>query len=206
MLAQLEEGLRALGEDPAAHPCDSYLAYLDLLEKWNRTYNLSGIKDKQRMLSYHLLDSISALQHVQGTRALDVGSGAGLPGLVLALARPARQWVLLDSNGKKTRFLQQAVMELGMKNVEVVTSRLEEFQAEVPFDTITSRALMAAAEFCRMSMPLLAIDGRVLMFKGPDLEKEIAGLDEESLRVSKTEIQVPGVQGQRYILRIENGD
>ena len=200
MLAQLEEGLKALNEDPARHPCDVYLAYLDLLEKWNGTYNLSGIKDKQEMLSYHLLDSLSALPYMQGIRCLDVGSGAGLPGLILALANQQQQWTLLDSNGKKTRFIQQAVMELGITNVEVVTQRLDDYQPAEPFHTITCRALMPAAEFCQSSARLMANDGQMLMLKGPGVEKEIEELRDDTFRTEVIHTSVPGILGKRCIL------
>ena len=204
MLAQLEEGLIALGEDPAGHPCDAYLAYLDLLEKWNRSYNLSGIKEKQEMLAYHLLDSLSALAQVKGSRCLDVGSGAGLPGLILALANPENHWTLLDSNGKKTRFIQQAVMELGVDNVEVVTQRLDDFQPGYLFDTITCRALMPAAEFCASSARLLADDGQMLMLKGPGVEEEIEALRDGAFCKDIIHTSVPGILGKRCILVIKN--
>lgn len=203
MLAQLKEGLRAMGQAPESHPCDSYLAYLALLEKWNRAYNLTGIKNMEDMLGRHLFDSLSALEHVRGRRALDVGSGAGLPGLVLAMARPKVNWVLLDSNIKKTRFLEQAVMELGLINVEVVHLRLEDYEGEKPFDTIISRALMSAEKFSRQCLPLLAEGGRILLMKGTKLDEELAGLKDSDLRVSSTEVAVPGVAGVRHILQIE---
>ncbi len=202
MLVQLEEGLIALGEDPAEHPCDAYLAYLELLEKWNRSYNLSGIKEKQEMLAYHLLDSLSALAQVKGNRCLDVGSGAGLPGLILALAKRERQWTLLDSNGKKTRFIQQAVMELGIDNVEVVTQRLDDFQPGHLFDTITCRALMPAAEFCASSARLLADEGQMLMLKGPGVDEEIEALKDGAFCTEIIHTSVPGVLGKRCILQV----
>ena len=140
---------------------------------------------------------------MKGARALDVGSGAGLPGLVLALASPAQQWLLLDSNGKKTRFLQQAVMELGVENVEVVKQRLDDYQPAALFDSITCRALMPATEFFDSASRLLASDGQMLMLKGPGVEKELAELASESIKTRLIQTNVPGVLGQRCILQIK---
>ena len=136
LLGQLQAGLQAQGEDPLAHPCDSYLAYIDLLDKWNRAYNLSGIRQKSQMLTHHVLDSLSVLPYLHGASGLDVGSGAGLPGFILALARPDMHWVLLDSNQKKTRFLNQALLELGPENIEVVRARVEDYRPEQVFSTV----------------------------------------------------------------------
>ncbi|MGH7462299.1 MAG: 16S rRNA (guanine(527)-N(7))-methyltransferase RsmG, partial [Longimicrobiales bacterium] len=122
---KLKVGLRDLGEDPNAHPCAVYLAYLELLRKWGRAYNLTGVREPGRMLAYHVLDSLSLLPFLRGKRCLDLGTGAGLPGLILALARPDLHWVLLDSNRKKIRFLNRALGSFAVKNAEVVQDRVE---------------------------------------------------------------------------------
>ena len=136
----LTQGLRALGEDPAAHPCDTYLWFLGELAKWNKAYNLTAIRDPGQMLTHHLLDSLSILPYLQGQRCLDVGTGAGLPGLILALARPDTHWTLLDSKSKKIRFLQHVLYELKPSNVELALSRVEDYRPAQSFSTIVSRA------------------------------------------------------------------
>ena len=200
---QLVSGLQALGEDPARHPCSDYLAYLDLLEKWNKAYNLSGIREKSRMLTHHLLDSLSVLPHLRGERGLDVGSGAGLPGFILALARPQMKWLLLDSNTKKTRFIQQALIELGPGNIEIAEMRIEDFTGEQRFHTIISRALMPAADFYEKCQPLLADEGRILLMKSRALNDELAELNSRPVKLQSHKLQVPGIDAERYLLQLE---
>ncbi len=200
--ADLRAGLIALGEAPDSHPSGKYLAYLALLQRWNKTYNLSGIREPGRMLTHHVLDSLAVLPHLHGSRCLDVGSGAGLPGLMLALARPATQWVLLDSNGKKVRFLNQCVRELGITNVEVVQSRAESWEPAAPFDTIVSRAFGSLADFHAATVRLLAPGGILLAMKGPAPETEIGPELTAMAEVTTIPLLVPGVEGGRTLVRI----
>jgi 16S rRNA (guanine527-N7)-methyltransferase len=196
-------GLEALDEDPALHPIEAYLAYIDLLEKWNKAYNLSGIKEKDKMLTHHLLDSLSVLPYLQGSNGLDVGTGAGLPGFILALAKPEMQWVLLDSNQKKTTFLNQALMELAPGNIEVVRTRVEDYRQEPLFSTITCRALMTASKFCKLVDPLLESTGRILMMKAAAVEEESANLDLLHYSARIQALEVPGLDATRQLLMIE---
>jgi 16S rRNA (guanine527-N7)-methyltransferase len=196
-------GLEALGEDPALHPIDSYLAYIDLLEKWNKAYNLSGIKLKEKMLTHHLLDSLSVLPFLQGGHGLDVGTGAGLPGFILALAKPEMHWVLLDSNQKKITFLNHALMELAPGNIEVVRNRVEDYRQEQLFSTITCRALMTASKFCDLVDPLLESAGLILMMKAAAVEEESTDLDPLHYRARIQALQVPGLDATRQLLMIE---
>jgi len=198
----LRDGLVALGEDPDSHPQASYIAYLALLQRWNKAYNLSGIRQPARMLSHHVLDSLAVLPHLHGTRCLDVGSGAGLPGLILALARPAAHWVLLDSNGKKVRFLNQCVREMGMGNAEVVQARVDSYSPGAPFDTIVSRAFGPLADFYAAAARLLAPGGVLLAMKGPAPEAEIETEITAKAVVTTIPLQVPGVDGGRTLVRI----
>ncbi len=200
---QLQSGLLALGEDPLAHPCDRYLAFIDLLDKWNRTSNLSGIREKPLMLTHHILDSLSVLPYLHGTSGLDVGSGAGLPGFILALARPDMHWVLLDSKQKKTRFLNQALLELGPENIEVVRARIEDYQPEREFSTVICRALMTTAAFCGLTAALLETKGRIIMMKGKAVEEEKMQIDESQYTVQIQALSVPGVDAARQLLLIE---
>lgn len=203
LLRQLQAGLQALGEDPEAHPCARYLAYVDLLAKWNKAYNLSGIKQVEQMLSHHVLDSLSVLPYLQGVSGLDVGSGAGLPGFILALARPDMHWVLLDSNEKKTRFLKQALLELAPANIEVVRTRLEDYQGRQRFSTIICRALMPASEFCRSTDALLDDNGRILMMKGVAVEEENRQIDRRRYSAEIQSLTVPGVEARRRLLIVK---
>ena len=196
-------GLEALDEDPALHPIEAYLAYIDLLEKWNKAYNLSGIKEKDKMLTHHVLDSLSVLPYLNGSHGLDVGTGAGLPGFILALARPEMQWVLLDSNQKKTTFLNQALMELAPENIEVQRSRVEDYRQAQLFSTITCRALMTASKFCNLVDPLLESTGRILMMKAAAVEEESANLDLLHYSARIQALEVPGLDATRQLLMIE---
>ncbi len=200
---QLHSGLEALGEDPAQHPCTDYLAYIDLLAKWNKAYNLSGIKDKEKMLTHHLLDCLSVLPYLSTGRSLDVGTGAGLPGFILALARPDMEWLLMDSNSKKTRFIHQALLELKPDNIEIAETRFEDFPSGEGFSNIISRALMPAREFCAQSLPHLQQQGRILPMKSKSLADEIVVLDRGLYQLQSHSLQVPGVDAERHVLIIE---
>jgi len=136
LLSSLQDGVHALGLALAPAAQEKLIAYIELLAKWNQAYNLTAVRDPEQMIARHLLDSLAILPWVRGPRVLDIGSGAGLPGIPLALARPELQFVLLDSNAKKTRFITQALAELGLENVEVVHSRVEKYQPAVPFDPV----------------------------------------------------------------------
>jgi 16S rRNA (guanine527-N7)-methyltransferase len=199
LAARLEQGIRALDQDPAQHPIESYLAWIGLLGKWNRAYNLSGIRDPGRMITHHILDSLAVLPFVHGRRCLDVGSGAGLPGFILALALPQTHWVLLDSNRKKVRFLNQAVLELAPGNIEVVAGRAEEYRPQELFSTITCRALGTLQEFRAMTAHLLAANGRLLAMKGAEPGEELARVD--GARVH--ELHIPGIRGKRHLVVME---
>ena len=144
---QLAEGMKALGIDLSADVQEKLLAYAAFLEKWNRTYSLTALRDPTLAVSHHLLDSLAIMPYVNASTLLDVGSGGGQPGIPLAIARPDLAVTLLDSNGKKTAFLQQAVIELELKNVRVVTARVEEFRPATLFAAITSRAFAELVDF-----------------------------------------------------------
>ena len=177
------------------------LAYVELLQRWNRVYNLSAVRDPLEMIDRHVLDSLSALPYLGSGPCLDVGSGAGLPGLVLAVARPELSWVLLDSNAKKCRFLEHARVALALDNVRVARSRVEDFHPGGRFSTIISRALSNLADFVAGARHLLAPGGRLLAMKGRDPEHELAALGGLSGQAEVVAVRLPGLEaGQRHLV------
>lgn len=199
---QLAEGLRALG---IALPDDAQtrlLAYAAFLEKWNRTYSLTALRDPKLAVSHHLLDSLAILPHVSAANLLDVGSGGGQPGIPVAIARPTMAVTLLDSNGKKTAFLQQAVIELGLKNVQVVTGRVEAYRPASPFAAIASRAFAGLADFLGLTRHLLAPGGEWLAMKGQRPDAEMNTLPAGVTVAAVHRLDVPGVEGERHLVVI----
>lgn len=179
------------------------LQFLKLLEKWNATYNLTAVREIEQMVPKHLLDSLAVLPYLQGPRVLDVGTGAGLPGIPLALARPDLQFVLLDSNAKKLRFVTQAVHELGIANVEVVQHAVEKYAPPAPFDTVIARAFAAIPDMLQSSRHLCRPGGVVLAMKGVFPQEEIAGVG-AGFRVREAKpLQVPGLDAARHIVVLE---
>lgn len=194
----LAAGIRALGLDIGAAAQQRMLEYLALIEKWNKAYNLTAVREPQKMLTHHLLDSLAVLPHLRGPRVLDVGTGAGLPGIPLALARPDWQFTLLDSNHKKTTFLRQAVIELQLGNVEVACDRVEAWAAPQPFNTVVSRAFSDVAEFIALAGRLCAKDGVVIAMKGVYPHEELAQLPQAFRLCGVVPLQVPGLGAERH--------
>jgi 16S rRNA (guanine527-N7)-methyltransferase len=182
------------------------LAYLTLLEKWNRTHNLTAVRGRERMLSHHLLDSLAVLPHLparSGMRLVDVGSGGGLPGIPLAIARPDGHVALLDSNQKKSAFLRQAIAELELANAEVLTARAEAYVPDKPFEIAIARALSDLAQFVKMAAHLVGAGGRLLAMKGAYPEAEIAALPPGVRLVAARRLRVPGIDGERHLVILE---
>ncbi len=202
LLARLQQGVEAMGLTSSDLPLQDYLSYIELLVQWNSAYNLTAIRDPEKMLAYHILDSLSILPFIHGNECLDIGTGAGLPGIILALARPDTHWTLLDGNNKKTRFVQQAVITLNLKNVEVICSRIENYEPGHPFSTIVSRAFGSLADFYACSYHLLASGGSLLAMKGPDPEEEISALSTEEVTTTIIPLSVPGVTANRTLVQI----
>ncbi len=198
----LAQGIEGMGLAIGLEPQGRLLEFLALLERWNGAYNLTAVRDLDAMITRHLLDSLSVLPHLFGERVLDLGTGAGLPGLPLAIVDPARRFWLLDSNAKKVRFVRQAVMDLGLSNVEPVHARSESYRPGVKFSTIVTRAVAAAGPLWVQAADLLAHPGRMLLMKGryPDLEladPALAATDPEVHRV-----QVPFLDGERHLIEL----
>ena len=198
---ELEAGLAQLGLELSAEQIDRLNQYLALFNKWNKTYNLTAVRETERMVAYHVLDSLSALPHIQGVRVLDVGSGGGMPGMLFAIARPDWQLTLIDANHKKTTFLRQAAIELGLNNVEVHCERVEALAAPA-FDVITSRAFADLAEFVRLTRHVLADGGVWAALKGVYPYEEIAQLPDDIRVVSVQALHVPGLDAERHLVTL----
>jgi 16S rRNA (guanine527-N7)-methyltransferase len=199
----LDAGIAALGLELDATARQRLLSHLALLDKWNRTHNLTAIRDVGRAVTHHLLDSLAVLAYLprrQGLRLLDVGSGGGLPGIPLAIARPGWRVTLLDSNRKKCAFLRQAALELGLTNVDVVASRAEAFAPVQGFDVVIARALAELERFAAASCHLLVPGGWLVAMKGAYPAAEVAHLP-ASIRLVRTErLTVPGIEGERHLV------
>ncbi len=175
------------------------LQYIELLHKWNKVYNLTSVRDKSLMVSVHLLDSLAIVPFITGHKVIDVGTGAGLPGVVLAMCLPSTHFVLIDSNSKKTRFINQVVTEIGIKNVLVEHCRVESFECETSFDQIVSRAYTSLQAFIESTCQLAGKNTEYLAMKGqlPDTEiEEIAA----SHTVKPVTLAVPNIEGQRHLI------
>jgi 16S rRNA (guanine527-N7)-methyltransferase len=182
------------------------LAFLALLNKWNKAYNLTAVRDERVMVSRQLLDSLSILPWVTTDHLLDVGAGGGLPGIPLAIVFPEKRFTLLDSNGKKTRFLNQCVLELGLGNVEVIHGRAEDCQPDQPFTQISSRAFTALDNLVTWCGPLLANGGEFLAMKGQYPDDEVAALPGGWQVESCHSLKVPGADGERHLLIVTRAE
>lgn len=196
----LERGLAALGLKLRAEELAKFERYLDLLEKWNRVYNLTAIRGRERMVTHHLLDSAAILPYVKGPRVLDVGSGAGFPGIPLAIANAELQVTLLDANHKKTAFLRQAVAALGLANATVESERVESWRTSARFETIVSRAFSELGEFVAATRRLLAPGGIIAAMKGVYPREEIERLPGGVQVVNVVKLAVPGLDAERHLV------
>ena len=199
----LESGLHALGLARALS--EPLLAYLALLDRWNRAYNLTAIRDPGEMVAKHLLDSLAMHAQVADGTLADLGTGPGLPGIPLAIARPGLRVTLVESNGKKARFLRAAVRELGLPNAEVAESRIEALDRPGAFDQITARALATLPQIVALGGHLLKRDGRLLAMKGTRPDDEIAGLPEGWWLESVQPLTVPGLAAERHLVIVVRG-
>ncbi len=199
---QLQRGLIALGLTLERDIQQRLLDYVALIEKWNRVHNLTAIREPEKMVSHHLLDSLAVAPHLHAKRLLDVGSGAGLPGIPLALANPDMHVTLLDSNHKKAAFLNQAVMELRLKNAEVCAERVESWQAQNKFGVIISRAFSDMGEFVRITRHLLAPGGIYAAMKGLHPYEEIDKLPPGCKVQQVLPLAIPGLEGARHLVLI----
>ncbi len=198
--ATLQEGLDGLGLALPDEAQKKLLAYVELLAKWNRTYNLTAIREPERMVSHHLIDSLAVLPHVRGGTLVDVGAGGGLPGIPLAIANSSLQVTLTDSNHKKGAFLQQAAIELGLDNVHVHVGRIEDLHPAVPFDGAISRAFAELADFIAACRHLVRPGGFFAAMKGLYPHEEIAKVPQDVRCDSVFRLNVPHVEGERHLV------
>ncbi len=214
---KLSAGCKAMGLTAGALPLATYQAYVELLAEWNRAYSLTAVKTPAAMLSKHILDSLSLLPLIDATatragRCLDVGSGAGLPGMILALARPDLPWVLLDSNAKKIRFMRHAALTLGVENIEVIRAAVPNYTPDQLFTVIVSRAFAALPTLFLKSHHLLSSKGCLLAMKGANSTVEAAALktlcEQRAITVSITitPLQVADIDNKRCVISVRKMD
>ena len=198
----LTQGLKALGLELPEARIDLLLQLLALLIKWNKSYNLTAVRDPQQMVPVHLLDSLAMMPFLQGNSVLDVGTGPGFPGLPLAIACPETQFTLLDSNAKKTRFITQAVMELGIQNVTVVQSRAEAFQPAGQYSSIITRAFASIPEMLAMIKHLCTNTTAVIAMKGQYPKEELSDWPSGFVCDEIRAVQVPELDAARHVVLI----
>ncbi len=198
LATELAAGVVALKIEVSAAAQQGLLDYLALVEKWNQAYNLTAVREPAKMLTHHVLDALAVLPHVCGDQVLDVGSGAGLPGIPLALARPQWRVTVLDANHKKATFLRQAVIELRLVNVDVVCERVERWTPPHPFDTVVSRAFSDLPEFLVSAGRLCAQTGVMIAMKGVYPHEELAQLPPAFCLRAVVPLQVPGLHAERH--------
>jgi 16S rRNA (guanine527-N7)-methyltransferase len=197
---KLSDGLKALSLPVAESQFDTLLGFVNLIEKWNKSYNLTAVRDPLEMVSLHILDSLAILPYLKALRIADIGTGAGLPGIPLAIFSPDCHFTLVDSNSKKTRFVKQAVLELKLKNVEVIHSRVELLKPVELFSTVICRAFASMNDILQLTGHLLADDGVLLAMKGQQPVQELIDLAE---KYSVIPLTVPGIAAERCLIRLE---
>jgi len=203
LAGELKRGLDALELSLSEEAQAKLLKHVELVEKWNRVYNLTAVRDRNQMLPHHVLDSMAVLPHIDGATLIDVGSGAGMPGIPLAIARPEMNVTLLEANHKKSTFLKQAVIELGLANAEVVNARVEAWGAPAPFDVVISRAFSDLGEFIALAGRLCADDGVLAAMKGVYPFEELAQVREPYRTAAVIPLSVPTLKAERHLVLIE---
>jgi 16S rRNA (guanine527-N7)-methyltransferase len=196
---RLEQGLQQLGIELNVRLQQKLIDYLQLMLKWNKAYNLTAIRELDSMVIRHLLDSLSILPFIKSSPVLDVGTGPGLPGIPLAICLPDYHFVLLDSNGKKTRFLTQCKIDLGLENIDIIHSRIEDYQPDKGFEIITCRAFAALNTILDRTQHLLTSTTRVMAMKGKD---ELSELIDGYEQLAQHQLQVPWLNEDRQLLEI----
>ncbi|MGY5959181.1 16S rRNA (guanine(527)-N(7))-methyltransferase RsmG [Kosakonia sp. BK9b] len=203
MLNKLSRLLDEAGISLSDHQQQQLVGYVELLHKWNKAYNLTSVRDPNEMLIRHILDSIVVAPYLQGSRFIDVGTGPGLPGIPLSIVQPEAHFTLLDSLGKRVRFLRQVQHELHLSNIEPVQSRVEDFPAEPPFDGVISRAFASLNDMVSWCHHLPGEQGRFYALKGLVPDDEIALLPAEFTVESIEKLHVPHLEGERHLVIVK---
>lgn len=203
--ARLDAGIRTLGTRVPKAAREHMISYLRELTTWNATYNLTAVRDPGAMVTRHVLDSLAILPFVSGASVVDIGSGAGLPGMVLAMARPRLDVTLVEANRKKAAFLRHVRRRLVLPNVTVVQQRVEHYSPDKRFDIVTCRAFASAGDATRLSGHLIAPGGRVLLMKGRDPQAELAEVPLDFQVVDTQALAVPGLDAERHLVILEPG-
>ncbi|EPF13064.1 MULTISPECIES: 16S rRNA (guanine(527)-N(7))-methyltransferase RsmG [Cedecea] len=203
MLTKLSRLLKEAGITLPETQQQQLVGYVSLLDKWNKAYNLTSVRNPDEMLVRHILDSIVVEPHLQGSRFIDVGTGPGLPGIPLAIVRPDSHFTLLDSLGKRVRFLRQVQHELKLENITPVQSRVEDFPAEPPFDGVISRAFASLNDMVTWCHHLPGEHGRFYALKGIRPDDEISALPAGFAVEDIVKLEVPGLEGERHLVRIK---
>jgi len=196
----LEDGLCELDLEERLAGDDRLMEYITELMNWNRIYNLTSVRKPTEIVTRHILDSLSVIPHLQGRRILDIGTGAGLPGIPLAIACPEREFVLLDSSSKKLRFIQQTLAILEMDNVTLEHVRIESYRPEELFDTVICRAFSDLRDLCQHASRVCSAGGRLLAMKGVYPMAEIEGLDDKQVIDEVISLNVPGLDAERHLV------
>ena len=197
----LVEGLHRMSLNLSDQMIDQLMAYLNLIEKWNRVYNLTAIRERDEMIKLHFLDSLSILNYVEMEHVLDVGSGAGFPGIVLAITKPELKVTVMDSVNKKTTFMQQVKSELSLTNLNVVNARVEEYQPTILFDSVITRAFSSVQNMLLMTQHTLQKNGAWLAMKSKDVKEELKALDENQYTLIP--LEVPFINAERYLVKLK---
>jgi 16S rRNA (guanine527-N7)-methyltransferase len=198
----LTAGARAIGITLDSSRCETLLSLVDELELGNAQFNLTAIRDRPGMLYKHVLDSLSLQPYLRGTRIADIGTGAGFPGLPLAIVDPQRRFALVEATGKKARFAEQTAQRLGADNVQVVHTRAENYRPFELFDTVMARALSSLADFAAYAGHLCAPDGRLLAMKGKRPDEEISALPKSFRVLAVHRLRVPGLDDERHLVEL----
>ena len=197
----LVEGLHRMSLNLSNQMIDQLMAYLNLIEKWNRVYNLTAIRERDEMIKLHFLDSLSILNHVEMEHVLDVGSGAGFPGIVLAITKPELKVTVMDSVNKKTTFMQQVKSELSLTNLNVVNARVEDYQPTILFDGVITRAFSSIQNMLLMTQHTLQKNGAWLAMKSKDVKEELEALDQNQYTLIS--LEVPFINAERYLVKLK---
>jgi 16S rRNA (guanine527-N7)-methyltransferase len=200
--AMLQSGISELALDVSRHAQSRLLRYLALLDKWNQVYNLTAVRETEKMVSHHLLDCLAILPHIHGQSVIDIGTGAGFPGIPLAIARADWHVTLLDTNHKKASFLRQAAMDLMLTNVTVRCERVEDIASDAQYDVVISRAFADLGEYLRLAGRLCAVNGQIAAMKGIYPFEELREIESPFALKEVIKLRVPYVAAERHLVLV----